>query len=184
MKISEFLTKYSTCPLCGNLLDYQLDFMTPHAFIYSINKLKNNVFIFKKIEELSSGKFYYNPLSLPSTFSITNDIISDNVVSNSQFPLAFLLAECPYKNDFWMYSSSFNIFKSPTDIQVDKDCFQMDWDKIIYNDYYNNITTIRILNKINGSDRSKKIGLIPIDKWPLHDKIKLIDKINKLIALL
>ena len=193
MKISEFISKYKICPMCNADIDCLLYLNLTDTIFYK--KISENYlgFQFERQKEKHIKVNYEEYMKqhikgcndcavMPSVFTIMDRFVPPDGILICDRKASIRL-ECT-KNDFLCYSTTFNIFEEEQLIDIHCEAFEINWNRIVFNDYKINKTTLRILNKENVSDISKDIGLIPLDKWPIGDKIKLMEKIEKLLALM
>lgn len=194
MKISEFIDKYLNCPICGSELDCMMRIHLMHTLNY---KMIGRSYKYR-FQRLGEAIGHYSRMSdecgyIPQIFEIENHFnpppeIQQRMVSfgnsgNSHGDISISI-ECK-RNDFLMHSTNFNMFRQVQTTEISSEGFNINWDRIVFNDYEKNKTIIRVITGgVNGSDVGNEIGLIPIDKWPLNDKIKLREKIDKLLVLI
>lgn len=183
MKLLEFICKHTTCPMCNFPLDCLLHVELSHTLLYKLIH-KNNRFIFAKGKEL----FIVQHNGCNDCAHMPDELVAENriefppilkkfSVNKSYYGNAFISVECP-KYDFGYNSTDFNIFSEEREIDIAWERLAVGWDKVIINDYGAQKTSIIV------PKTSKDTGLIPLDKWPLGDKIKLSEKIEKLLVLI
>lgn len=193
MKISEFISKYKICPMCGDIVDCMIYFNLADTVFYKKVSENNYGFKFDRQKEKHIKISYEDYMKqhikscndcavMPSSFIIKDYFTPPDTLVICERP-AHIRLEC-INNDFLCYSTRFNIFDDEQLIEISCEEFKINRNIIVYNDYISNKTTIKIKIGTNGCDISKDIGLIPLDVWPLGDQIKLMNKIDKLLALM
>lgn len=183
MKIYDFITKYDLCPLCLGKIDCIVHIDLKHTFAYNIS----DNFIFIKVNSRVGTCGIKNCVDcyiMPDKLQFTDRFITPKglqIKTDQFYGDSYLRIEC-INNDFSMISNGFSIFSDIQNPIIDTIEFSIDRSIIILNNYNENKTIITALSDC--SYTSKEINLIPIDKWPLDDKIKLRDKVNKLLVLM
>lgn len=183
MKLTEFFDGYKACPLCGAVLDCILRITFSRGTIYELDR-KNNMFV--RCNETRTTSYVKKNVSdlhlIPNSFMVANTIqMSESLKflknSSVNYGTSVLQIECPIR-DFFYSSLAFNIFDEQPDVNFSWSEFIID-KNAIFNDYVEKTTTITISDSFD-----KNVNLIPLDRWPLSNKIKLLEKIEKLLVLI
>lgn len=189
MKITDFIKAYRACPMCTEPLDCIMRIRLNYSIHYQMFSQLASGFDFRKVPSFSGGSgFSSGPnneenLRMPTVIRVRDNFhppYDDRVwlgptKKNDYGEVSFSL-ECQC-NDFLAYSTNFNMFDQVHIVETDRNKF-ISGDTTVLNDYVAAKTTI-----IYDGETYEK-GLITLDKWPLGDKIKLEEKIEKLLVLL
>jgi len=183
VKISEFIEIYRSCPMCNKVLDCIMYIRLMHSIPYLLSRKVKSGFDFTKVANVNyGGPNDEEARRMPNLIRVRDKflpIFDDRVYlpkMKSDYGTISFGLECKC-NDFSIYSTSFSMFDEVQEIYTDYDKFTSDDITVI--NYYLISKTIMI----DGMNTYEK-SLIAIDKWPLHDKLELKDKIDKIIVLL
>jgi len=198
MKISEFIRKYTVCPVCNDPLECSLYFDLADTVYYLMTELSDTGFHFSRQKEKHVSidndtymrehiKICSDCAAMPSEFTMLNHFVPPASLFPNQYDQgvksALIKLAC-LRNDFSICSTNFNIFHDIQNIEISIETAEIKHDKIacIWNDNEEKKTYL-IFKNFRVENASITIPLIPLDKWPLNDKNKLGEKIDKLLVL-
>lgn len=204
MKLTEFINLYNNpegipiCPACGGGMDVVLRVNLSHSIYYRLVDVAAPLipggdkwmFIYRKEKNIEIQNNYhasnctdcvYSPHVIPATDSIRFDFLQPNAAA-PVYGQADIKLEC-VKNDFNCTSTMFSVFSNGEQtIDRSKDAIEIQWDRLVYNDYEAGTTTIKMVNLKERA--TKTIKLVPIDKWLVGDKNKMKEKLDSLLVLI